>query len=217
MFICNAWIEADEECVAHDEIRVRQVPGNAMGDVLICGVAQEVTAKEIPRFDAVGFQICGDVVARETGAFPDGDHVTEPGGFGILRSPWQDETVFIGFQDLSEFLKILLALGDELLEFLELGAADGGLHVRYLEVVTDVTVNVFMVITEGQGAELLAEAFPAGVAFPPDAVTVPAPIPDGAGDAGQVVVIRGHAAPFSQGDVMGGVEGKGGEVAVCAR
>ena len=78
-------------------------------------------------------------------------------------------------------------------------------------------VNVFVVITEGQSAELLAEALAAGVAFPPGAVTIPAPVTDGAGDAGQVVVIRGHAAPFSQGDVMGRVEGKGGEVAVCAR
>ena len=71
--------------------------------------------------------------------------------------------------------------------------------------------------SEGQGAELLAETFPAGVTFPPGAVAVPAPVPDGAGDAGQIVVIRGHAAAFAQSDVMGRVEGKGGEVAVCAR
>ncbi len=73
-----------------------------------------------------------------------------------------------------------------------------------------------MVITEGQGAELLTEAFPAGVTFPAGAVTVPPPVADGSGDAGQVVVIGGHAAPFSQGDVMSRVEGKGGEVAESA-
>jgi hypothetical protein len=69
-------------------------------------------------------------------------------------------------------------------------------------------VNVFVVIAVGQGSKLLAEAFPAGVAFPPGAVAIPAPVADGTGDAGQVVVIRGYAAPFAQGDVMGGVKGK---------
>jgi len=76
-----------------------------------------------------------------------------------------------------------------------------------------VAVNVFMVVAVGQSAKLLAEALAAGVVLPAGTVAVPAPVADGAGDAGKVVIIRRHAAPFSQGDVMGGVEGKGGEVA----
>ena len=163
----NARIDANEEGVVHDEIRVRQVPRNAMGNVLICGVAQEIAAEEVSGLDAVGFQKCGQVVAGKTGLIFHCDDITEPGGIGILRGPGKDETVFVGFQNLGEFPEILFAPGDELLEFLELGAADGGLHVRHLEVIADVAVNVFMVIAEGQGAKLLAEAFPAGVAFPP--------------------------------------------------
>ena len=144
--LIDAGINTYEEGVVHDEIRVLQVPGYAMGNILVGWVTQEIAAEEVSGLDAVGFQKCGQVVTRETGAFPDGDHVTEPGGFGILRSPWQDETVFIGFQDLSEFLKILFAPGDELIEFLELGATNGGLHIRHLEVVADVTVNVFVIV-----------------------------------------------------------------------
>jgi len=208
----NARIEANKKGVVHDEIRVCQVTRNAMGDVQICGMTQEIAAKEVPGLDAVGFQICSDAVTGEPGAFPDCDHVTEPEGIGVLRGPGQDRAVGIGCQDLSEFLEIFFALDYELLEFLQLGAADGSLHVRYLEVITDMAVNVFVVITERQGAELLAETFPAGVAFSPGTVTVPAPVTNGAGDAGQIVVIRGHAAPLSQGDVMGGVEGKGGRM-----
>jgi len=212
-FFIDSGINTDEEGVVHNVIRVRQLPRNAMGDVLIGRVAQEVAAEEVARFDAVGFQMRGDVVAGEPGAFPDGDYVTEPGGIGILRGLGQNEIVFIGFKDFIEFMEVFLAPGDELLEFLELGAADRGLHVRYLEIIADIAINVFVVITKGQAAELLAEAFSAGIAFPPGAITIPTPITDGAGDAGQVVVIGGHAAPFAHGDVMGGVEGKGGEVA----
>jgi len=116
--LIDSGINADEECVVHDEVRVRQVPGEAMGDVLIGRVAQEVAAEEVARFDAVGFQIRGDVVAGEPGAFPDGDHVTEPGGIGILRGPGQDEAVGVRFQDLGKFEEILLAPGDEAREFL---------------------------------------------------------------------------------------------------
>ena len=116
-----------------------------------------------------------------------------------------------------KLLEILFAPGDELIEFPELGATDGGLHVRDLEVVADVAVNVFVVIAVGQSAELLAEAFPAGIAFPPGAVAIPSPVTEGTGNPGEIVVIRGHAAPFAQGDVMGRVEGKGGEVAEGAR
>jgi len=216
-FIPDAGVEANEEGVVHDEVCVRQVPRNAMGNVLICGVAQKVAAEEVARFDAVGFQICSDVVAGEPGAFPDGEHVTKPGGIGILSGPGKDEIGFVGFIEFIEFVEVIFSSGDELLEFPELGAADGSLHGRHLEVVTDMAVNVLVIITEGQGAELLTETFPAGVAFATGAVAIPAPVPDGAGDAGQVVVIGGHAATFAQGNVMGRVEGKGGEVAVCAR
>jgi len=187
-----------------------------MGDVLIGRVAQEVAAEKVARFDAVGFQMRGDVVAGEPGTFPDGNHVTEPGGIGILCGPGQDEAVCIGCHDLGEFKEILLTPGDEVRKFLELGAANGGLHIRHLEVVAYVAVNVFMVVAIGQSAKLLAEALAAGVVFPTCAVAVPAPVADGTGNAGKIIVIRGHAAPLAQGDVMGGVEGEGGEVAESA-
>ena len=211
--VIDSGINTDEEGVVHNDICVRQIPRNAMGDVLICRMTQEIATEEVSGLDAVGFQKCGQVVAGKTGLIFHRDDITEPGGIGVLRGPGKDEAVFEGFQHLGEFPEILLAPGDELIEFPELGAADGGLHVCDLEVVADMAVNVFVVIAVGQGAKLLAEAFPAGVAFPPGAVTIPAPVADGAGDAGQVVVIRGHAASFAQGDVMGRVEGKGGEVA----
>ena len=85
MDVRNAGVEANEEGVVHDEVCVCQVPRNAMGNVLICGVAQKVAAEEVARFDAVGFHICSDVVTGEPGAFPDCDHVTEPGGIRVLR------------------------------------------------------------------------------------------------------------------------------------
>ena len=113
-------------------------------------MAQEIAAEEVSGLDAVGFQKCGQVVAGKTGLLFHRDDVAEPGGIGVLRGPGKDEAVFAGFQNLGEFPEIILVPGDELLEFPELGATDGGLHVRDLEVIADMAVNVFVVITKRQ-------------------------------------------------------------------
>ena len=82
VYLClaDSWINTDEEGVVHDEIRVRQVPRNSMGNVLICGITQEIAAEEVPGLDAVGFQECGQVVAGKTGLIFHRDDITEPGG-----------------------------------------------------------------------------------------------------------------------------------------
>lgn len=73
-----------------------------------------------------------------------------------------------------------------------------------------------MVVAIGHGSKLLGEAF-ATCVVSPGARIVPPPIPEGTGDSGEFIVVRGHAASITQGDVMGGVEGKRGEMAESAR
>ena len=145
----NAGINTDEEGVVHNEIRVRQVPRNAMGNVLICGMTQEIAAEEVSGLDAVGFQECGQGVAGKTGLFSHRDNITEPGGIGVLRGPGQDETVFAGFQNLGEFLEILLALGDESPQLFQLSAANGCLHICNFEIISNVTIDIFVIVAEG--------------------------------------------------------------------
>ncbi len=45
--VIDSRINTDEEGVVHDEICVCQIPRNAMGDVLICGMTQEIAAEEV--------------------------------------------------------------------------------------------------------------------------------------------------------------------------
>jgi hypothetical protein len=78
--IVDSGINTDEEGVVHDEIRVRQIPGNAMANVPICGMTQEIAAEEVSGLDAVGLQKCGQVVAGKTGLIFHCDDITEPGG-----------------------------------------------------------------------------------------------------------------------------------------
>jgi len=74
-----------------DEEGVRHVPRNAMDDVLICGMAQEIAAEKVSGLDAVAFRKCGQVVTGKTGLIFHRDDVAEPGGIGVLRGPGKDE------------------------------------------------------------------------------------------------------------------------------
>ena len=70
-------------------------------------------------------------------------------------------------------------------ELLELRAADRRLHVGDLQVVADVAVDVLVIVSDRQRAELLAEAGAAGVVLAAGAVTVAAPVAIRARDARQ--------------------------------
>lgn len=52
---------------------------------------------------------------------------------------------------------------DESGEFFQLFAADGRLHIRHFQIVTEMAVNVLMVVAFGKLAELPVEAMPAEI------------------------------------------------------
>ena len=125
----------------------------------------------------------------------------------------EDQPVLVRFEQGMQSLKIGFPPGDKSLQLLELRQADRRLHVGYFQVVADVGIDVFMVVTEGQGAELLGEPFPAAVRLPAGAVAIAAPIAHRTGDASEQRIARQDAAALSHRDVMGGIEGDGGQVA----
>ena len=209
----EAGVDADEEGVGGDQVGVVQAADDAVLDVLVGRVAQEVATEEIAGLNAGGFQGADDVGAREARLGADGDHIAEPGGIGLVWRAVQNELVSVLLESCLQAVVVALAGVDELRELAQLGAADGGLHVGDLEVVTDVAVDVFVVVAMGQRAELLAEAFAAGVVLASGAVAVAAPVAKAAGDAGQLVVVGEHRPALAHGDVVGGVEAEGAKVA----
>ena len=149
-----------------------------MRNFLVGWMAKEIATEKVACFNVVDLQKCSQIVTGKTGPFSDCDDVAEPGGIRIPRGSGENEAIFMVYYRLCEFLEILLTAGNEVGEFLELGAADGGLHVGNFEIVTNMTVNVFVVIAIGQRAELLAETFAACVVLTACAVTITAPVAD---------------------------------------
>lgn len=75
------------------------------------------------------------------------------------------EELFQVCEACAEVLPVLLSGFNECRKFLELLSADRGLGVERFEVVAQMAVNVFVVETFREFAELPAEAFATGVVF----------------------------------------------------
>src|SRR5919198_5922082 len=97
------------------------------------------------------------LVPREWGAGADRDRKTEPARLGSGGGPRQDQVFFQIAEAVVEGREIAPTGGDEIGQFLQLGNADGRLHVGGLQVVTDVRVGVFVVVATGELTELPAE------------------------------------------------------------
>src|SRR5258708_16178223 len=86
---------------------------------------------------------------------------------------------------------------DEAVEFLQLLAADGGLHLEWFEVVTQVAVGVLVVVAMRQPAELPTESFAAGVVLTGGAPAVATPVAERLGDPPQAALVGEHRAPLA--------------------
>jgi len=143
--------------------------------------------------------------------FPRGDPSRGVGGEREI------DVIFQAVEATAEGFPIFLAGLDEVREAPELDAADGGLRVQGLQVVAEVAVDVFVVVTLRQFAELPLESFAAGIVLAGGAPAVAAPVSEGFG-----VAFEGRAADdidgsaFAHGEVMGRVVGLGGEVSESA-
>ena len=190
----------------------REVSGDPALDTLEGGVTQEVATEEVARLHPVGLQEPGELVPPEPRVLAHRDDEAEPRRVGVLWSVRQQEPVLERTQGFEQASVVGPPRGAELDEAAQLCAADRRLHVRRLEVVADVAVDVLVVVAVGQGPELLREALAAGVVLAAGAVAVPAPVTHGPGDARQLLVVGDDHAALAHGDVVRRVEGRGRDV-----
>src|SRR5687768_17843869 len=105
-------------------------------------------------------------VPREWRTLPHENRESEPARLTVGRRLREYEHVLQVIQRLAQPREVAPPRGDELIQARELRDAHGGLHVRELQVVPDVRVDVLVVVPVGQVAELPLEALPARVLFP---------------------------------------------------
>jgi hypothetical protein len=124
------------------------------------------------------------------------------------------EDIFEVSEARAEDFPVAFASLDEAGEFFQLLTADGGLGVERLEVVAEVAVNVFVVVSLGQLAELPTEALATGVVFARGAPAVATPVAEALGLGFERWMRYDiYRAPLAHRKVMRRVEGLGGDVA----
>src|SRR5581483_7426905 len=112
--------------------------------------------------------------------------------------------------------EVSTASGDEGWQFRQLGHADSRLHVGHLQVVTEVRINVLVVIALGQGAEAPPESFATGVRPARAAIAVPTPIAERLGDGGKLLVTGVERPPLTSSHLVGRIETRRGQIAKTA-
>src|SRR5574344_121104 len=214
--IAHPRVKPDPEGGVHDRIGVGEGAGDAVvaafDEGIEAGMLGDVAREEVARLDVRGLKVLGEVVTGEAGIGPDGHQEAEPGRIRFRTLLEEPELGNI----LKAFIKageVGLAFLDEGRELLQLGATDGRLHVGRLEVVTEMTVDVLMVVTKGQFAELLRKTATTGVVMAGFAPTIAAPITDGEGDLMEKRITHVDRATFAHRHMVGWIEAGGPNIA----
>src|SRR6185437_9928221 len=96
---------------------------------------------------------------------------------------------------------------------LDLRGAQRRLHIGGFQVISNVRVNVFVIVAAGQTPKLPAEAFAASVFLAGIAPAVATPVAKGLDENLEVRFIGEYGSSLAHGDVMGGIETHSGDVA----
>src|SRR3984893_15730665 len=172
----DARVEADPENVVHNKVGILQLANHAPLDIAIGGLTKQVAAEEQAGGYVSRLQKAHDLIAGRGRILSDSERKAEPawvrmcGGFG------QDENVVEIAEGGVKFSKVRAPRGDEARQLLELRDSDCGLHVVRFEVVADVTVDIFVVVSAGQIAKFPFKATTARVGLAGIAPAVTAPV-----------------------------------------
>ena len=117
-----------------------------------------------------------------------------------------EELLEIG-QAAAQGFPVAFASFDECRELLELLATDGGLGIEWLQIKTEMAVDVFVIVALGQLTELPAEALVARIVLPARAPAVATPVAETLG----VRLERrssndAHRATLAHGEMVGWIE-----------
>ena len=166
-------------------------------------LSQQIPAKKHPVANFIAIEVGRQIRMAKPCPRLDPNHKTEPGSIGpatgvvpgesglkvVFTAPLvrSEPRYCVGRQgELEHFVQIRQARAknfpvalpglDEIRQLFELASPDGSLWIQRLQIVAEVAVNVFMVVSFGQFSKQPAKPFSSGVIFAGGEPTVPAPI-----------------------------------------
>ena len=184
-----------------------------MFDIQVRGLSEQIAAEEVSGFDKIFAQIICQLRSGEACIFSNGDGIGKPGGVGTLCCFGEDKIVLILLEAVCPFVEIAAPRLTKIIEFLELLHPYRRLHIGHFQVVADMRINIFMVVTGGERSVLPRKPFSADIALARPAETVAAPIFKRLDNAGKRVIRCERRTAFAGCDMVRGVKREGGKVA----
>src|ERR1700674_2249812 len=158
----DSGIEADPENVVHYKVSVPQIANHAPLNVAIGGLAKQVAAEEQAGGYFSRLKEAHDLAAGCGRILSDSEWKAKPAWVRMRGGLGQDENVVEVAERGGKFGVVGAPGGNKARQLLELCDSDCGLHVGRLEVVADVAVNIFVIVSAGQIAKFPFKAAPAG-------------------------------------------------------
>src|SRR5690606_18067826 len=109
-------------------------------------------------------------------------------------------------QHFSEQAEVPFPCGYEIVSMIQLRQANSGLHICNFQIITDMTICIFVVIAVRKGAQSASEPLPASIILAGSTPTIATPVPHRFHDALDARLVSIDCATLSHGDMMGGIE-----------
>lgn len=93
-------------------------------------------------------------------AFPARNQETEPAGPGMRAGFRKNQLFLCSLKSCLQAVEIVTAPLHKGWEFIQLGASNGGLHIRCLQVIPEMGIHVFVVIPQGKLPNCLSNLCP---------------------------------------------------------
>jgi len=145
-------------------------------------------------------------ITRKRSFLRESNDVGKPGGITARGRLFKDEVFRVFLKYPLPCQKIFLAAEDKTLKFIHLRASYSGLHIGHFQIIPKFGIHILMIIAARQAAELLREAFSAGVILPAVAITIAAPIPQRSHDTRKLFIVCHNRAALPGCDMMRGIE-----------
>src|SRR5712664_4979020 len=130
----------------------------------------------------------------------------KPGRLTVCCGDRQQKNIFEMLKAIPQIFPIASTCLNEFIQPFKLGEPDRGLHVGNLQIIAEVRVDIFVIISERQFSELPAKPLLASVVLARVAVTIPSPIADRFDNSHEDGGIAEDGAALPHRDMVRGIE-----------
>ena len=164
----------------------------------------------------MSLDITSHIVAVQTALRFDRNQESEPRRTAICCRFWQNHFISNRLQRCTQAIPVVATALNKSREFLKLFTTNSCLHISHFQIITEVAINIFVVVALGQLTKLTIKAVTAEVILTGGTNAITAPIAEGKDQSIQLRVIGVNASSLTHRHVMRRVKARSTNIAPSA-